>query len=107
MVYYLHATWRCTDCNAVEAMTDELIRTEFAEPLASGRLVWRKVDYLQDEALADRYNVGGNIVVVARFRGGREVGATRLVRVMNLARDPAGFRDYVRPAIAESLKEGA
>lgn len=107
VVYYLHATFRCVTCNAVEAMTDELIRTEFADALASGRLEWKRVDYLQDEQLANRYNVGGNIVVVARFRGGKEVGARRLDKVMNLANDRAQFMDYVRPTIVESLKEGA
>jgi hypothetical protein len=106
VVYYLHATFRCATCNAIEAMTDELIRTEFADALASGRLEWRRVDYLQDEQLASHYKVGGNMVVVARFRDGKEVQAKRLDKVMDLANDRARFLDYVRPVIAESLKEG-
>ena len=107
VVYYLHATIRCVTCNAVEAMTDELIRTEFANALASGRLEWKPVDYLQDEQLANRYKVGGPMIVVARFRDGKEVEARRLDKVMDLANDRAKFMDYVRPAIAESLKEGS
>ncbi|MCG3180344.1 MAG: hypothetical protein BIFFINMI_02703 [Phycisphaerae bacterium] len=106
IVYYCHATFRCATCNAIEAMTDELIRTEFADALASGRLEWKPVDYLQDERLAAHYSVGGNMIVVARFRDGREVGARRLDRVMELANDRAKFLDYLHPAIAESLKEG-
>lgn len=106
VVYYLHATIRCVTCNAIEAMTDELIRTEFADAIASGRLEWKRVDYLQDEQLASRYNVGGNMVVVARFQDGKEVQAKRLNKVMDLANDRAKFMDYVRSAIVESLKEG-
>ena len=64
------------------------------------------MDYLQDEQLASRYKVGGNMVVVARFQGGKEVQAKRLDKVMDLANDRAEFMDYVRPVIAESLKEG-
>jgi len=104
VVYYLHSSFRCVTCNAVESMTDELMRTEFADDLKSGRLEWKRVDYLQDEQLAERYNVGGNMIVVARFLGDKEVEAKRLDKVMDLAGDPARFLDYVRAAVSELLK---
>ena len=104
VVYYLHSSFRCVTCNAVESMTDELMRTEFADALKSGRLEWKRVDYLQDEQLAERYNVAGNMIVVARFLGDREVEVRRLDKVMDLAGDRARFLDYVRAAVSELLK---
>lgn len=104
VVYYLHSSFRCVTCNAVESMADELMRTEFADDLKSGRLEWKPVDYLQDEELADRYNVGGNMIVVVRFVGDKEVEARRLDKVMDLVRDRARFLDYVRSAVSELLK---
>ncbi len=105
VVYYLHSSVRCVTCNAVESMTDELIRTEFADALKSGRLEWKQVDYLQNEQLAERYNVGGNMIVVARFLDGKEVGTRRLDKVMHLVGDRARFLDYVRTAISELMAE--
>jgi len=104
VVYYLHSSFRCVTCNAVESMTDELMRTEFADALKSGRLEWKRVDYLQDERLAERYNVGGNMIVVARFLGEKEVEVRRLEKVMDLAGDRVRFLDYVRTAVSEMLK---
>ena len=107
VVYYLHSTFRCETCNRIESTTDELIRTEFADAVKAGRLEWKPVDYLQNGELAERYNVGGNLIVVARFKDGREVGARRLDRVMELANNRDAFIEYVRQAIEESLKEAA
>ena len=107
VVYYLHSTFRCMTCNLIESTTEELIRTEFAEAVKAGRLEWKPVDYLQNEFLADRYNVSGNLIVVARFKDGREAAARRLERVMELVHDREAFLRYVRQAIEESLKEAA
>lgn len=104
VVYYLHSSFRCATCNAVESMTDELMRTEFADALKSGRLEWKRVDYLQDERLAKRYNVSVNMIVVARFLGDKEVEVRRLDMVMNLVGDRAEFMDYVRTAVSDLLK---
>lgn len=107
MVYYLHSTFRCPTCESIESTTGRLIREEFATALESGRLQWKTVDYLKNDALAERYDVRRPMAVVARFRGGREVSAVRLDRVMELAQDREALQQYVREAIAVALKEAA
>ncbi|MEW6356426.1 MAG: nitrophenyl compound nitroreductase subunit ArsF family protein [Planctomycetota bacterium] len=103
IVYYMHASFRCVTCNEVEAMAEELLRTEFAEPLKTGRLEWKPVNFQENEQLARRYDVGGNMIVVARFRDGKELEHKRLDRVMDLVNNQDEFMSYVRKAIRDCL----
>lgn len=105
-VTYLRSTFRCITCNLVETLADELIRAEFADALEAGRLEWRAVDYLREPELAGRYQVSGNMIVVARFENGQEVRAIRLDRVMEEVMDADRFRTYVRDAIVQALERG-
>jgi len=104
VVYYMHATFRCVTCNLVESMGAELIRTEFAEAVKSGKLEWREVNFQQNEQLAARYKVGGNTIVVARFKDGKEVAHRRLDRVMELANRRDEYMSYVRGGVSEMLE---
>jgi hypothetical protein len=104
VVYYMHASFRCATCNTVESMGAELVRTEFADAVRAGRLEWKPVNYQENDDLAKRYKVGGNMIVVARFRGGKEVDSRRLDRVMELADRRDEFVPYVRNGIQAVLE---
>jgi hypothetical protein len=103
VVYYMHASFRCVTCNMVESMGEELVRTEFADAVKAGQIEWKAVNYQENDALADRYNVGGNMIIVAKFRDGKEVENRRLDRVMELANSRGEFMTYVRSAVQELL----
>lgn len=107
IVYYMHATFRCVTCNNVESMGEELVRTEFADAVKAGQVEWKAVNYQDNNAMASRYNVGGNMIVVARFRNGKEVDNRRLDRVMELSDKRTEFMDYVRKAIMELMENKA
>ena len=49
VAYYFHGNLRCRTCRTIEAYSEEAIRTEFADGLASGRLAWRVVNVEQPE----------------------------------------------------------
>ena len=104
IVYYLHASFRCVTCNQVESMGEELVRTEFADAVKAGELEWKAVNYQEDDQLANRYKVGGNMIVVAKFRDGKEVENRRLDRVMELANNRDEFMAYVRSAVQELMR---
>ena len=104
IVYYMHATFRCVTCNMVESMGEELVRTEFGDDVKGGRLEWRQVNYQENDDLVRRYNVGGNMIVVVKFAGGKKVQSRRLDRVMELAGKRDEFMAYVRGAIQELLR---
>ena len=103
IVYYMHASFRCVTCNMVESMGEELVRTEFGDAVKAGRLEWKAVNYQENDQLATHYSVGGNMIVVAKFRDGKEVESRRLDRVMELANQREAFMTYVRSAIRELL----
>ena len=100
----MHASFRCVTCNLVESMGAELVRKEFADAIRAGRLEWKPVNYQENDDLAKRYNVGGNMIVVVRLRGGKEVASRRLDRVMELANKRAEFMPYVRSGIQAVLE---
>lgn len=103
VVYYMHASFRCVACNLVESMGEELVNQEFADAVKGGKLEWKSVDFQENETLAQKYNVGGNMIVVVKFKDGKEVDVKRLDKVMELANNQNEFMDYVRPAIQAML----
>ena len=85
-------------------MGEELVRTEFADAIKAGKIEWQAINYQENDPLATRYSVGGNIIVLAKFRNGKEVESRRLDRVMELANQREAFLTYVRIAIRELLE---
>jgi len=105
IVYSVHMTFRCWECNQIEYLTKELLEKEFAEELVSGRIEYRSVDYMQDDEFARRYNIPSSTVVVARLQDGKEVGFKRLDEVWTKSRNRDDFLAYVKGAIQSQLQQ--
>jgi hypothetical protein len=103
VVYYLHTTYRCVTCNAIERLARSLVEREFGEAMKAGHIEWREADFQKDEALARRYAIVSSCVVVADVRNGKEVGFQRLDEVWTRHEDPADFNEYVGAAIRRYL----
>jgi len=103
IIYYAHPTIRCVTCNKIQAMTQELVHSQFGSQLQAGLLQVRQADFQQDEALARRYNISASTVVVVAIRGGKEAGFQRLDDVWTLVDKPEEFGKYVAAAIAAAL----
>jgi hypothetical protein len=103
IIYYVHPTIRCVTCNKIQAMTQELVHSQFGPQLQAGLLQVRQADFQQDEALARRYNISASTVVVVAIRGGKEAGFQRLDDVWTLVDKPEEFGKYVAGAIAAAL----
>ena len=106
IVYYMHATIRCVTCNSIEAMAARLVDTTFAEAKQAGRLVWKEVDFQQNENLAKRYDVVSSCLVIVHVQDGKEVDFKRLDDVWLLDGKPQEFNDYVAGAITGYLEGG-
>lgn len=106
-VYYLHATFRCATCNAIEKLTRDLLDQQFAEAMADGRIEWQEADFQQDEALARRFDVIASCVVVAKVRGESTLDYQRLDKVWTLLSDVPQFNAYISAAIRAYLPERA
>lgn len=105
MVYYLHGI-PCITCTMIDTTASGLVRDEFAAEVEAGRLKYVSLNYLdrENEALADKYNVGSNMIIVARFRDGQEVQRVRLDKVMELAIQGEQLADYIRQGIRACLE---
>jgi len=106
VVYYMHTTIRCVTCNQIEKMASALVDSRFAQAKQSGRLVWREVDFQQDEVLAKRFDVVSSCVVVARTRDGHIVDFQRLDEIWTLSDKPEQFNEYFGKAIQACLDGG-
>ena len=104
-VYYLHATFRCATCNAIEKLTRDLLDQQFSKAMADGRIEWQEADFQQDEALARRFEVIASCVVVAKVRGENVLDYQRLDKVWTLLSDVPQFNAYVSDAIRAYLPE--
>ncbi|HUU69142.1 MAG TPA: nitrophenyl compound nitroreductase subunit ArsF family protein [Planctomycetota bacterium] len=106
VIYYMHATIRCVTCNSIEAMTAKLIDSAFADAKQAGKLVWKEVDFQENEDLAKRYDVVSSCIVVVHQRDGKQVAFQRLDDVWLLADKPQQFNEYVAKAILAYLGGG-
>jgi len=105
VVYSVHMTFRCWECNQIEYLTKELLDKEFAQEQASGRIEYRSVDYMKDTDFARRYNIASSTVVVVRVENGEEAGFERLDEVWTKSRSREEFLAYVRGAIRSQLRQ--
>lgn len=72
-VLYFHGAQRCATCMAIERNSKKLVETAYAEPLKSGKLVFRSVDITKEEALAERYEVSwSSLILVDYDKNGKE-----------------------------------
>ena len=99
LVYYFHATTRCSTCRTIESYAQETVAGAFAADLQARRLEWRVVNV---EEPANRHFISDfklytrSVVVVdakdpKRFRV--------LDRVWQLVRDRPAFQRYVEQEI--------
>jgi len=107
IVYYMHGL-PCITCTFIETTAEKIVHEDFAEAVQAGKMKFVSLNYLESEnaALADKYNVGENMVIAVRFEDGGEVARVRMDRVMELASDAKGLEDYLRKGIASALEGG-
>ncbi len=105
MVYYFSMGKECATCDQIEAWTRETVEKEFAEELASGRVVWRKIDLDApgNSHYASDYDLFTKSVVVARMMRGVEIHWTNLREVWNLVGDRSAFEHYIRSEVQAAL----
>jgi len=108
VAYYFHGNLRCRTCRTIEAYSEEGIRSEFADELASGRLVWRvvNVEEPENEHFANDFELVTRSLVLAEYQDGEVTRWENLKQVWQLVRDKERFLDYVRKSTREFLEEG-
>lgn len=71
-VLYFHGKQRCATCMAIESNTSEVVKTEFADKVENGDVVFKIVNIEEDEALADKYQITWSSLVLVDYDSGVE-----------------------------------
>lgn len=63
-IMYFYGKQRCVTCRAIEQVVVELTQNELREAIASGLVHYRAVDWTQETALAERYEVAWSSLII-------------------------------------------
>lgn len=63
-ILYFYGKQRCATCRAIEQAVVELTQNELREAIASGQVHYRAVDWTQETALAERYEVAWSSLII-------------------------------------------
>ena len=65
-IMYFYGKQRCVTCRAIEQVVVELTQNELREAIASGQVHFRAIDWTQETALAERYEVAWSSLIIDR-----------------------------------------
>ena len=105
IVYYFHRTDRCPTCQAIETQASEVVQSNYAAELDSGRMAWKVLNYEKPggRQLALEFGVDKPVVVLTRMKDGQVVDKRLLNRVWALYDEPSAFAEFVRSEIDQML----
>ena len=63
-ILYFYGKQRCVTCRAIEQVVVELTQNELREAIASGQVHFRAIDWTQETALAERYEVAWSSLII-------------------------------------------
>lgn len=106
VVSYFHGKQRCPTCLKMERYAKEAVAEAFAKEVAAGQVEIRVVDtslpanahYIKD------YDLGGNALIVAEFRGGTQRRFKNLESIWDLADNEVNFKLYVADEVRAFLR---
>ena len=104
-VYYFHRTARCYTCLSIEASAAQVIKDNFPQQLADGRVLWMPFN-LEDpggEEFQREFDITTSTLVVAKRVDADRVEFEKLDKVWELLGDPDQFSEYVTQRIDKFL----
>ncbi len=104
MTYFISGA-RCKSCQKIEALTRETAEKDFAEALASGRLVFRVIDTGEPGQVhfTKDYQLTSKTVILSHRKDGKELEWADMAKVWDLLDDAPGFRAYLGGQIRKYL----
>lgn len=109
-VIYFHGKQRCKTCIAIERNTEAVVDSCFANEVADGRVIYRKVDISQaaNDAIAREYEVTWSSLFVVKYSGGRKEATNLTDLAFGFAlKDPEAFRALLVENIKNNLPANA
>jgi hypothetical protein len=108
IAYYFHRTFRCPTCRAIEANAERVIKKNFAQELADGRLTWIpfNLDDPGGKELEKQFDVSISTLVIAKMEGNNNIEYKKLEKVWDLLNNPQEFEKYIKTEINKYLDVG-
>ena len=106
IVYYFHATARCTECINIENFTKEIVEKEFSKEKKSVKMIFRPLnieDSVNDHYIDD-FKLDVSTVILSKVINNKQVGWKNLEHVWKYADDKPLFFKYVKNGIKDFLK---
>ncbi|MEG1760170.1 MAG: nitrophenyl compound nitroreductase subunit ArsF family protein [Alistipes sp.] len=102
-VLYFHTAQRCATCRAIEKLTQEVLRADFATSLKKGQVVFRILDIStqEGEQVADHYQVAGSALLLDKNGSIENLTNTGFTYAR---RQPEVFKFQLREALKKQLK---
>ncbi|MGQ9925137.1 MAG: nitrophenyl compound nitroreductase subunit ArsF family protein [Armatimonadota bacterium] len=107
LVYYFYTSVRCPTCRRIEALTEETVKTVFAEASSRGQIEWlpTNVQLPQNRHFVRDYELFTKSVVVVLLKDGRQAEWKNLEKVWELVGDKQAFTRYVGGEIRALLRK--
>jgi hypothetical protein len=99
---YFHRSERCTSCNSAEQYTRETLDKYYASEMQSGRLSIQSIDYQQDKAMAEKYNVKVQGLKIVTTRGG-QVNVKDVPEIWTYVKDRDAFMNFLKSVLDKEL----
>lgn len=73
-VYYFHGAYRCVTCTNMEKFTKEVIDSDFASEVKSGKLKFFVFNFEEDSnrVIAQKYGVESSTLLIIKIKSGKE-----------------------------------
>ncbi len=99
---YFHRTQRCVSCNNAEQYSRETLDRYFADEVKSGKITMQSIDYQQDKAMAEKYNVNMQGLKMVTTQNGQQT-VKDVPEVWALVRDKEGCIGCLKGVIDAAL----
>ncbi|WP_424358909.1 nitrophenyl compound nitroreductase subunit ArsF family protein [Methanocella sp. MCL-LM] len=99
---YFHRTDRCTSCNNAEQYARETLDQYYKDEVESGEISIRSIDYQQDKATADKYNVKVQGLKIRTAAGGQE-NVKDVPEIWSYVSDRDAYVKYLKSVIDKEL----
>lgn len=102
-LYSAHMTYRCFDCSSIQAITKELLDTEFSHELESGKIIYHAIDYIKNPEFSGKYDVSASTVVLVLRSGDADIDYERLDGVWTRLGNTDVMKAYIRAPVQKFL----
>ena len=99
---YFHRTQRCVSCNDAEQYTRDTLNKYYPDELQSGRLSIQSIDYQQDKAMAEKYNVKVQGLKIVTTRGG-QTNVKDVPEIWTYVKDRDAFMSFLKSTLDKEL----